>query len=596
MSVYLIKRLIEWATDNGAYVDPALKFVYSKEKGVHAIAAISTTGAPRTPQLKIPETLIIHGNLASQVLGNDVYATETIQNGAVKLLLCKIKYDTSETDHCGRDLAQFFSPYIDLLPVGKQTNSPFYWKNDEAALLKNTNLGGSLNAKLTAILDEWYVSVKTLPEKFRGAQFDSDMDFYAKFRYLDGDEVIEEVLNHKSWTSFGAYLWASIIFTSRAFPHKIIDDSAKDGQAMLLPLIDLLNHDNSTKIDWKYEVEDKSGYFSLHSYEPYQEGCEIFNNYGAKGNEELLMGYGFVIPDNLNDSVALRLPAPREALERALAYDIYLPTIDDYTHHAFDASKSRSKVTLDELEVEGLLYYLNKNSLMPEMLLEFSMIICLNDKELGSFPGSFTVRAKLEALHQLRSALEFKSKGLMEKNTEITTSDPGLTETAKIYMNGQKHIYKASISELKGMEKELLHIYRSHIWNLKKIFKKDPRFREVIQKLGFQTSEEAERSGDSDIYVAIWILMSVLLPNDEYQPVQWILDEFRKIAEDLISFPRDEIKSLMVDELKEALEGHALLEFIDEEKVFIAERVTRLHSYTRYNSGEIILVEPMALN
>lgn len=34
---------------------------------------------------------------------------------------------------------------------------------------------------------------------------------------------------------------------------------------------------------------------------------QVFNNYGPKPNEELLLGYGFVLPSNPDDVVALRL-------------------------------------------------------------------------------------------------------------------------------------------------------------------------------------------------------------------------------------------------------------------------------------------------
>jgi hypothetical protein len=37
----------------------------------------------------------------------------------------------------------------------------------------------------------------------------------------------------------------------------------------------------------------------------------VFNNYGPKPNEELLLSYGFVIPSNPDDVVMLRLPASK---------------------------------------------------------------------------------------------------------------------------------------------------------------------------------------------------------------------------------------------------------------------------------------------
>ncbi|KAF2401001.1 hypothetical protein EJ06DRAFT_416126 [Trichodelitschia bisporula] len=52
------------------------------------------------------------------------------------------------------------------------------------------------------------------------------------------------------------------------------------------------------------------GSFSLSLTESAQRGEEICNNYAPKGNEELLMGYGFCIMDNPCDQVAISLSEP----------------------------------------------------------------------------------------------------------------------------------------------------------------------------------------------------------------------------------------------------------------------------------------------
>jgi hypothetical protein len=36
-------------------------------------------------------------------------------------------------------------------------------------------------------------------------------------------------------------------------------------------------------------------------------GAEIFNNYGAKPNSELLLGYGFTLPTNPDDTIVLKI-------------------------------------------------------------------------------------------------------------------------------------------------------------------------------------------------------------------------------------------------------------------------------------------------
>ena len=39
----------------------------------------------------------------------------------------------------------------------------------------------------------------------------------------------------------------------------------------------------------------------------YPAGEEVFNNYGAKPNSELLLGYGFTLPNNPDDTLVLKL-------------------------------------------------------------------------------------------------------------------------------------------------------------------------------------------------------------------------------------------------------------------------------------------------
>lgn len=40
---------------------------------------------------------------------------------------------------------------------------------------------------------------------------------------------------------------------------------------------------------------------------PTQANTEIFNNYGPKPNSELILGYGFSLPDNPDDTIVLKI-------------------------------------------------------------------------------------------------------------------------------------------------------------------------------------------------------------------------------------------------------------------------------------------------
>lgn len=48
-------------------------------------------------------------------------------------------------------------------------------------------------------------------------------------------------------------------------------------------------------------------------------GSEIFNNYGAKPNSELLLGYGFTLPANPEDTILLKIGGTRDTTASAVA-------------------------------------------------------------------------------------------------------------------------------------------------------------------------------------------------------------------------------------------------------------------------------------
>lgn len=71
----------------------------------------------------------------------------------------------------------------------------------------------------------------------------------------------------------------------------------------MVPFADCLNHTNvQTKYD--YDV-DGNGVFRLFptGANHYPQGCEVFNSYGRRPNENLLMDYGFSMLDNEWDEV-----------------------------------------------------------------------------------------------------------------------------------------------------------------------------------------------------------------------------------------------------------------------------------------------------
>ncbi|KAK7949249.1 uncharacterized protein PG986_010135 [Apiospora aurea] len=114
------------------------------------------------------------------------------------------------------------------------------------------------------------------------------------------------------------YLWAYAIFTSRSFrPSLIVPDAEAlalpceiDDFSVLLPLYDVGNHSPVARTAWRTDRETLL--CRLISGQTCESGSQVFNNYGMKTNAELLLGYGFILPEEEylhNDYVHVRTKA-----------------------------------------------------------------------------------------------------------------------------------------------------------------------------------------------------------------------------------------------------------------------------------------------
>ena len=134
-------------------------------------------------------------------------------------------------------------------------------------------------------------------------------------------------------------LWAGTILSSRCFVSSLLKDirqekgiqladeaslNLEDSFQVLFPLLDLLNHRPRTNISWtRY-----GSHLALEPLEDLKPGQPVWNNYGAKGNEErtyhivriamwrfsdkavemkVLLGYGFCITENPFDLAAVKI-------------------------------------------------------------------------------------------------------------------------------------------------------------------------------------------------------------------------------------------------------------------------------------------------
>lgn len=198
--------------------------------------------------------------------------------------------------------SSFWWPYIRLLPQPDQPQSlrvPMWWPSEDRKFLDGTNAEPPLRKRKDLWRVEWSKGIALLQGHFTNWQ-----DY-----------------------SYVLYQWAATIFGSRSFrasltvQESIVPDPAiiehvrHDRFSVLLPILDIGNHNGFDNVEW---VPDHKG-LSLRIRDPVPARGQIFNYYGNKSNSELLVAYGFTLPineaSNLDrDVVNLKLKPNPEAL------------------------------------------------------------------------------------------------------------------------------------------------------------------------------------------------------------------------------------------------------------------------------------------
>lgn len=116
------------------------------------------------------------------------------------------------------------------------------------------------------------------------------------------------------------YLTAATYVSSRAFPSTLLSPTPSlqpnmSSHPILLPGIDALNHARAHPVSWVVTYPPDipptatraEPAISLVLHNSAAAGQELFNNYGAKPNAELILGYGFALPQNPDDTIVLKI-------------------------------------------------------------------------------------------------------------------------------------------------------------------------------------------------------------------------------------------------------------------------------------------------
>lgn len=184
----------------------------------------------------------------------------------------------------GKD--SFWHPYISTLPQPDSISSwnlPPFWPEEDFRFLEGTN------AAVAA----------------------QEIQANAKRDYKEARKILKEEA-FDNWQDYTRHLfnWAFSIFASRSFRPSLVTPAPVqerelpknvgiDDFAMLLPVYDIINHNPKANVRWA--VDDPSGasetcrFITFDNYKP---GEQVFNTYGKKTNSELLLSYGFILPES----------------------------------------------------------------------------------------------------------------------------------------------------------------------------------------------------------------------------------------------------------------------------------------------------------
>ncbi|KAJ2855008.1 hypothetical protein GGI22_004295, partial [Coemansia erecta] len=248
MSAQQVTEFVKWLEDNGADLSRVeIRGPSDGALGGNAVYA-RTDIAPDQRYAWIPHKLVITAAVCTEALGIPANSGEL----SGRLLLASFLVQQRFVE------ASFWKPYIDMLP--DKFHTPIEFSSDEKQMLNGTPMEYALADRV--------------------AQFHAE---YAAAKAALGDKAM----------SYEKFAWALSVVSSRSFCRALMGGT-EGSDEVLLPLLDMFNHMPMRKVTWAATdsgVEFVTG-------EELKKGAQIFNNYGAKSNEELLMGYGFCIPGN----------------------------------------------------------------------------------------------------------------------------------------------------------------------------------------------------------------------------------------------------------------------------------------------------------
>ncbi|KAJ4359788.1 uncharacterized protein N0V89_000344 [Didymosphaeria variabile] len=422
----LVERLVGWFKTNGGELSPDVDIAFDASSGYHCRAVRNLTSPVVA---KCPLSLTVsHLNLDhTQSLVPHVESPlakcmgRIPNNVLVYLLLVEQRLHTDPS--CLK-----WQPYIDCLPEPSLMMTPLWFDKEDMQCLAGTNLARETSVKLDKLSEEWNQAKEVMES-------------------LDIDITI---------FSFEWFRWAATIISSRAF----ISTHIIPGQEtfpILFPVVDILNHSPTAKVEWDFHpFEDFT--LKILSHDEVRPGDEVYNNYAPKQNDELLLGYGFCIPDNPVEQFAIKMRLPPQIEQAARSMKMFEPS-----NIPFGMDTSFVTAELNEepeyLRPKGHPFGRYENRLpffraIPPRIVHTFFIQALTNLNLNpadNQPDSIPPRVIFETLLLTYEAIDKRSQTLRLSLNRSSPFSNNKQKYAIIYRDGQAKILHAIRDELKAV-------------------------------------------------------------------------------------------------------------------------------------------------
>lgn len=586
------QELIEWAKEKGLKLSEGIEF---KTAGDDNTGAFLSDNATENPSIRLPLDLAITIDSAVNDFGTDLLPlkdTSGSSNKLLKLLLARERSRVSQST---------IKPYLQTLPTLQQMKTPYCWDAETKKYLKGTNLGSSLKQNVRTLIEEWWSLITLLPENIqKPEQHYVNMKYYYEAKFYSNDDTYAYFVTNEdpeNWTSFPNYLWASIILKSRSFPAYLIADSVTwkvlRDDAMLLPVVDLLNHLPSSHVEWGVEKEDGKNFFVFKADEV-NPGAQLYNNYGMKGNEELLLAYGFCLENNVSDVAALKIKIPETLVSEIKKFDIRLPKLEDHTNSVVE---DVSETTENETD-EGL-YFLKKDMVPPDLIRLFQVLV------KNQWESDISLRMKFTGLNQLRNAIE--AKVAAHTPDKVPHTDDEVYHNIKIYVQSQKEILSSCVKHLKHIEKDMLSDaeIKPQLTSLKTVYKNDLKFQQsLLVTLGVTSYDVLLQNELQDQCWLLWLMrchnrneyIKLESDNEDNYLPEWVYQVFVKLrkstkvsAAEVVQY-QELYQGLIIPLSEQVPEIYGTGSWLVEDMV-VSAKLLDLISFCRGKNQECILVE-----